>query len=134
MTGASNVLGEASPHNSGSYRYDLFAPGGERRSASVGISTPFGVWQYGADANADDILCCVGSQAYCFLTLGSAAAPHTAAAAAIAKSYLPDASPEVVRRLLVKSTQPFTTPNLTVSQAAGGVLSLKKLKTNLLVV
>lgn len=127
VAGPTNVLGEISPHSSMSYAFDVFCPGGDRRPYSSGLTLPSNVLQGGDTANADDILCAIGPDKYTFLTLGSAAGPHLAAAVAIIKSYMPDATTEVVRRLIQKASKPAT-PNLNLLQATGGVLSLKLLR------
>lgn len=126
--GATNAHDEISAYNATSYSYEIFAPGGDRREfawgAIAGITAPI------YEANLDDPMCPMGPSGYSFLTLGSAAAPHVAAAAAIVKSYKPTATVEEVRRLLQKSTRAVR-PNLNVLQSLGGLLSLKKLKANL---
>lgn len=126
--GATNAFDEISAFNSMSYSYDIFAPGGDRRNFT--FSAVATVIQSDVNSNLDDPLCPAGPTNYSSLTLGSAATPHVAAAAAIVKSYLPTATVEQVRQLLLKSTRPVT-PNLNVIQATGGLLSLKKLRTNL---
>lgn len=126
--GATNAHEEISAFNSTNYDYDIFAPGGDRRefawSAVSGLTMPIYA------ANLDDPLCPMGPSSYGSLTLGSAAAPHVAAAAAIVKSYKPTATAEEVRQYLYASTR-TPTPNLSLLQSLGGLLSLKKLKANL---
>lgn len=127
VAGPTNVLGEIPPHSSMSYAFDAFCPGGDRRPYSSGLSLPAGVIEGDATANADDILCAIGPDKYSFLTLGSAAGPHLAGAAAIIKSYLPGATAEVARRLIQRASKDAA-PNLNILQATGGVLSLKLLR------
>jgi subtilisin family serine protease len=125
--GASNINGEVSPHNSWSWNIDVFAPGGDRRSTSLPVTLPSNILAYDVNANADDPLCAVGNTQYSFGTLTSFAAPHVAGAAAIIKSYLPNADTRTARRLLrAASKTPLS--DLNVMQATGGVLSLKLLK------
>lgn len=125
--GATNILGEISPHNSTSFNFDVFAPGGDRRPLTTTINLPADILAPDASANADDPLVAIGPNKYSFLTLGSASGPHVAAAAAIVKSYAPSMSPDSVRRILRASTNP-PKPNLVLNQFCGGVLSLKKLR------
>lgn len=130
VAGAVNVLGEPSPFNSNSHAYTVLAPGGDRRAhpwlphAGDWISSG---WQ----AGQDDIPCAIGPNRYTWGSGGSFSGPHVAAAAAIIKSYLPDATAADVRRLLTRSAQPLAL-NLHIAQGAGGALSLSRLKAAIL--
>ena len=131
---AVNVLGEPSPFNTNNYYTTILAPGGDRREKYFTLpSGSYGTDIYGPDVNSnpDDILCAVGSARYSWGSGGSFAGPHTAAAAAIIKSYLPNARPDDVRRLLTRSMQPIMN-NLHMTSSVGGMLSLKRLKTAIL--
>ena len=130
VVGATNIHNEVSPFNSVSFRYEVFAPGGDRRHAATPISIGPDVISDAPNANADDVLCALGNDRYSFMSGGSAAAPQVAAAAAIVKSYLPKATPAEVRRIIARSTRP-STPTLNVIQSTGGVLSLKLLRDNI---
>lgn len=130
VTGAVNINGEIAPFNSTSYSYRMFAPGGDRRNASLGVAPPQGFVTSGDAANIDDVMTCVGPSSYSFMSGGSAAGPHVAAAAAIVKSYLPDMSPRDIRRMLERNSNAVT-PNLIVTQICGGSLSLKKVKAEI---
>jgi subtilisin family serine protease len=125
--GATNIHNEVSPFNSLSFRYEVFAPGGDRRPADAKVSMGGDVVSDAPNSNPDDVMCALGKDRYSFMSGGSAAAPQVAAAAAIVKSYLPAATPAQVRRLITGSTRP-STPTLNVIQSTGGVLSLKALR------
>lgn len=124
---AVNVLGEPSPFNANNYYTTMLAPGGDRRVNTLSVSLPSDVMTGGQTADADDVMCAIGPNKYGFGSGGSFSGPHLAGAAAIIKSYLPDATAEDVRRLLRRSAQPITN-NLHVLQSVGGMLSLKRLK------
>lgn len=126
-TMAVNVLGEPSPFNANFHGATILAPGGDRRTAPW--LPHAGNWISGGfGSSQDDIPCAIGPDRYSWGSGGSFAGPHTAAAIAIIKSYLPDATPADVRRLLVRSMQPLQTLNLHLLQSVGGMLSLKRLK------
>lgn len=132
--GATNVLGEPSPFNTNNYYTTLLAPGGDRRVGGNGTPAdgwPPDFWGPTYGTNVDDILCASGPTKYRWGSGGSFAGPHLAAAAAIIKSYIPNATAQDVRRLLVRSRQPIML-NLHMMQSTGGMLSLKRLKAAIL--
>jgi hypothetical protein len=131
VAAAVNVLGEPSPFNANNYYTTMLAPGGDRRANTLSVSLPSDVIVGGQTADADDVMCAIGPDKYGFGSGGSFAGPHLAAAAAIIKSYLPDATAQDVRRLLRRSAQPITN-NLHVLQSVGGMLSIKRLKAAIL--
>lgn len=129
--GAVNCLGEASPANSSTHTITTLAPGGERRvapwlpHAGTWLSSGFGSGQ-------DDVPCCIGPDRYSWGTLGSFAGPHLAAAAAIVKSYIPTATAQDVRRMIVRGSQPLRRDNLHLLSAnPGHMLSLTGLKAQI---
>lgn len=128
---AVNILGEPSPFNANNYYTTMLAPGGDRREVTYAMSLPANVFTQGAFSNEDDVLCAIGPDKYSFGSGGSFAGPQMAAAAAIIKSYLPNATAQDVRRLLIQSKQPIKL-NLHVLQSVGGMLSLKRLKAAIL--
>lgn len=128
---AVNVLGEPSPFNANNYYTTMLAPGGDRRANALTVSLPSDMITGGQTADADDVMCAIGPDKYGFGSGGSFAGPHIAAAAAIVKSYLPDATADDVRRLLRRSSQPIMN-NLHVLQSVGGMLSIKRLKAAIL--
>jgi subtilisin family serine protease len=128
VSGAVNVLGEPSPFNSTSHTFTLLAPGGDRRAHPW--LPHAGNWiSEGVYAGQDDVPCAIGPDRYTWGTGGSFSGPHIAAAAAVVKSYLPDATAQDVRRLLVRGSQPLTLTNLHLLSAnPGKMLSLKRLR------
>lgn len=130
VVGATNIKDEVSPFNSMSYRYDVFAPGGDRRTSSTPVNVGPDAVSAQPLSNADDVMCALGPNKYSFLSGGSAAGPHVAGAAAIFKSYRPAGTVTEFRRILRQSVRPVT-PNLNVIQSDAGLLSLKKLRGNL---
>lgn len=126
VAGAVNVLGEASPFNSASYSYTILAPGGDRR-IPPDLPHPDGFVTFPNNSDPDDIACAIGPNRYSWGSGGSFSGPHVAAAAAIVKSYLPNATAADVRRLLVRSAQPLRL-NLSPVSSIGGMLSVKRLK------
>ncbi|XAI96528.1 hypothetical protein [Microcystis phage Mae-JY35] len=128
-TGAVNALGEVSPFNASIYGTVLLAGGGERRDTSLTVPVPNSVMPAdGPTSNFDDVLCAIGPDKYSFASGGSFAAPQGAAAAAIIKSYLPDAKAYDVMRLLKATLQPLPRENLHLMNSVGGMLSLKRLR------
>lgn len=129
-----NVFGEVSAHTSFSYSFDVFAPGGSRKTiknfAELSSLFPHDLHVVPRFADFDDPLCAVGHSDYSFLTLGSAAMPHVAGAVAMIKSFLPDASVEEVRTLLTDSTIPLE-PSESLLEGLGGRLSLRLLRENI---
>lgn len=129
---ASNVFGESSPLNSLTHSTTILAPGGERRNKIFSLSTPSDIMLGSQYANHDDVLCAIGPDKYSYASGGSFSGPHVAGAAAVIKSYLPDATANDVRRLLRRSAQPFGRTNLMVQNSLPGLLSLKRLKAAIL--
>lgn len=128
-TGAVNALGEVSPFNVSTYGTVLLAGGGERREANITFPVPSNILPAtDAASNFDDVLCAIGPDKYSFSSGGSFAAPQGAAAAAIIKSYLPDAKAYDVMRLLKTTLQPLPRENLHLMNSVGGMLSLKRLR------
>lgn len=128
VASAANVRGEPSPFNANNYYTTMLAPGGDRRVGAPVLAQPADIFTGGPTADNDDVLCAIGPNKYGYGSGGSFSGPHLAAAAAIIKSYLPDATAADVRRLLRRSAQPLMN-NLHVLQSVGGMLSLKRLKT-----
>lgn len=129
---ASNVKGESSPLNSATHTATILAPGGERRASSFNLPMPADILINAPASNQDDILCAIGPNKYSYASGGSFAGPHVAAAAAIIKSYLPNATATDVRRLLRRSAQPLITTNLTMQNSLPGMLSIKRLKQSII--
>lgn len=126
VAGAVNVLGEPSPFNSLSYAFTILAPGGDRRAH--GTLPHAGTWiSNGWLSGQDDIPCAIGPNRYTWGSGGSFAGPHVAAAAAIIKSYLPNARADDVRRLLTRSASPLA-PNIHPAQGVVGRLNVVQLK------
>ena len=128
VVGPHNVNGEISQHSSYSYTIDIFAPGGSRKhlenEKTLTVKYPNKILTYGRYANFDDPLCAIGDSSYSFLTLGSGAKPHVSGAAAIVKSYMPDATVEEVRSMLRKSQLPLS-PSGNIMEGIAGRLSLR---------
>lgn len=128
-TGAVNALGEVSPFNVSAYGTILLAGGGERRDASVTLPVPTSVMPAtDSGSNFDNVICAIGPDKDSFASGGSFAAPQGAAAAAIIKSYLPNAKAYDVMRLLKITLQPLPPENLHLMNSVGGMLSLKRLR------
>lgn len=132
-TSAVNILGEPSPFNSNTHSATILAPGGDRRQVAFPLpgGTPPNWFGPFYDGNPDDVPMCIGPNKWSWGSGGSFAGPHTAAACAIIKSYLPDAKSVDARRLITRSKQPIML-NLHLLQAVGGMLSLKRLKAAIL--
>lgn len=130
--GAVNCLGEASPFNSATHSMTTLAPGGERRTPP---SLPHaGTWISGPayTAGQDDVPVCIGPDRYSWGSGGSFSGPHLAAAAAVVKSYIPTATAQDVRRMIVRGSQPLRRDNLHLLSAnPGHMLSLTGLKAEI---
>jgi subtilisin family serine protease len=134
VAGPINIKKEISPHSSFSYRFDIFAPGGDRRKVRWDKNflkdIPGDIVTFNTGTDYDDPLCAVGKDKFSFFTLGSGALPHVTGAAAIIKSYLPNVSVEQIRDILRKSSKEFT-PSNSLMESLGGYLSLKLLKNEI---